>query len=627
MKKNSKSLSVTLGYVVVLATILALPGSLLGQSLSVTPITWPTVGLDSNNVTAGPQHFPVGARVCAVGGAVTNVKSEFIKVDWSGAGTCTDQLSGLTGPCVDLRPGTLQKYTANGINLDSTGVSNPKCYDFYYEAEVKRDTNAYYKQGLYKVQATGTVGVSTTVTVDGPDRYIGAEYLISQSRTSITGIKYGTTIPATGPPYLAAGGTMNLTVGNTYYIRLDATTATNGYEQLEAFINFPNTIFQVLSAESTYSADSSPFVDSPNDKLYANGCNWDEVPVSPTYASCLGTGKAGGTISVLYQVRILTVPGAPLYNPQPLNALVYDFSGSSFHYNSDFSTSWYARITPEVTFSKAFASKILRPNTSPTSTTLTYSIKNLSSSALTNLSFTDTFPTSPGAMTLTTSPSVNYSGCGSPDPSSTGVSNSSPSVTFSSIDIGTSPNDTCTITLSGVTASVVGAYNNVTGVLYINGVPTGLVAQDSLVVNNETGSRCQSATLATWNMDAYANQTILTPPSTPPSLPNPGSGPGYSFLNSPLALSATSTYQLFNAPTYTGGLAYSDNYQDPVTTATRAWVMSGYWQGTNPTNYYPGGFNGSTPYPYMQFHADTSKEPSINNLHNSGLRCDHPSHG
>ncbi|KAF0109496.1 MAG: hypothetical protein FD147_2230 [Chloroflexi bacterium] len=32
-------------------------------SLTITPLTWNVIGLDSNNVNVGPNTFPVGARV------------------------------------------------------------------------------------------------------------------------------------------------------------------------------------------------------------------------------------------------------------------------------------------------------------------------------------------------------------------------------------------------------------------------------------------------------------------------------------------------------------------------------------------------------------------------------------
>jgi hypothetical protein len=38
-------------------------------NLTITPITWDVVGLDSNGPLTGPYLFPVGARVCNTSGA------------------------------------------------------------------------------------------------------------------------------------------------------------------------------------------------------------------------------------------------------------------------------------------------------------------------------------------------------------------------------------------------------------------------------------------------------------------------------------------------------------------------------------------------------------------------------
>ena len=46
--------------------------------LTVEPITWNVVGLDSNNVNVGPNNFPVGVRVCNIGpDPATNVTATF----------------------------------------------------------------------------------------------------------------------------------------------------------------------------------------------------------------------------------------------------------------------------------------------------------------------------------------------------------------------------------------------------------------------------------------------------------------------------------------------------------------------------------------------------------------------
>src|ERR1044071_4309203 len=48
-------------------------------TITVTPITWNVIGLDSNNVNVGPNRFPIGARVCNTGAAVaTNVTASFV---------------------------------------------------------------------------------------------------------------------------------------------------------------------------------------------------------------------------------------------------------------------------------------------------------------------------------------------------------------------------------------------------------------------------------------------------------------------------------------------------------------------------------------------------------------------
>src|SRR5258708_12312540 len=98
---------------------------------------------------------------------------------------------------------------------------------------------------------------------------------------------------------------MALMLGNTYPIQMDGHTATQGYNQLEDFINFPNTIFQVLSVASSYSADSSTYVANASDKLYADACLCDPNPTTPTYKQSIATdGKIDRTLSTVYTLKI-----------------------------------------------------------------------------------------------------------------------------------------------------------------------------------------------------------------------------------------------------------------------------------------------------------------------------------
>jgi hypothetical protein len=280
-------------------------------NMTVTPITWNVVGLDSNDVNAGPNNFPVGARVCntsTAGETLTNVTADFV---WDNANAF-----------INLRAGSQDPITIASL---ATGA----CADFYFEVTITRNSAAYDQSRDYRINVTSTQTGATIFSTPTP-REIFVERLVSQNRNSVTDVKLdGVSI--------AAGGTLNLLVGNTYTIQLVGATATQGYEQIESFINFPNTIFQVNSVTATYSANAGT---DPNaaSKLYADGCGWVNDPndvTTPAYRECTGTGKYGGGITITYNVTIIGGGGTN----QTLNTLIYDFSGSSYHYNSDFSAS------------------------------------------------------------------------------------------------------------------------------------------------------------------------------------------------------------------------------------------------------------------------------------------------
>ena len=93
-------------------------------AMTITPITWNIIGLDSNNVNVGPNHFPVGARVCntsTAGETLTGVSSSFALAN--------------TNPFISSRPGTSTSYSGHTLTAGS-------CIDFYYEVEVTRTAAA-----------------------------------------------------------------------------------------------------------------------------------------------------------------------------------------------------------------------------------------------------------------------------------------------------------------------------------------------------------------------------------------------------------------------------------------------------------------------------------------------------
>jgi hypothetical protein len=284
---------------VVLVSVLAAFAAASAQAattLTVTRITWDIVGLDSNKVTSGPNQFPVGMRVCNTGStAATNTSATFA---WDSA---NQYISLLESPTVSI--GTL-----------AAGA----CTDVYWTAVVTRNSAAYDTTRQYHV----TVSADSTASVSTPTpRELYVEHLVSQNRNSITNI--------TGPT--------SVRVGTRITEVLNASTSTNGYEQLTAASMWPSSMFKVVSTSTTYSAPTG----ATNDKLYADACGWDAVPTSATYNSCIGPqnfsgGKVGGTLQTTY---VLDVIGA---GSATVNTEIYDFSGSSFHYNSDYSTNLYS---------------------------------------------------------------------------------------------------------------------------------------------------------------------------------------------------------------------------------------------------------------------------------------------
>ena len=262
--------------------------------LTITPTTWNVIGLDSNDVNSGPNKFPVGAEVCNSGGTtIDNVMATF---NWNSSNIYLNLESG------------------NSINVGSLtpSLTPGSCTGVYFIVVVTRNSAAFDTARSYSISVSGD-GVGTVSTPSPREIYV--EKLISQGRNS--------TVSIIGPSTVYVGG--------TYTFTLNAKTATQGYEQLEAFLPFSSGLFQTLSIYTTYSAPSG----ATNDKFYADACGWENNPGSTNYRSCVGPdqysgGKAGGTVSTTYTVKVVGTGTSTLSFPD------IRFLGSSYHYNSDF---------------------------------------------------------------------------------------------------------------------------------------------------------------------------------------------------------------------------------------------------------------------------------------------------
>lgn len=528
MRPTSKRFVTAVPFLILIVTLLIPTFSAQAlKELRIEPLTWNVIGLDSNNVNVGPNHFPVGARVCNSGDEpLTNVKSSL-------SFASGDPYSG--DAYINLRPGTLSAYSADGIDL-AVG----ECTDFYYEVQVTRDANAYEHTREYYITATADGGAIATTP---RPRELFVEYLISQSRNSVSDVRVdGVSIPE--------GGTTTLVVGQTYQIQLAGFTATNGYEQIESFINFPNTIFQVLSVSTDYTADTSSHVNDPEDKLYGDACLWENNPNDPNYRSCLDVGKVGGDITVTFEVKILSIPTNPLSNPQGLSTLIYDFSGSSYHYNSDFSISTrYARIV-NASITKAFEPKTINPGGS---STLTFKITNPGVNPISSVHFTDDLP--PGLEIDSTT--VSYSGCGTPSPAS--ISPGATSLSFSNISV--VGFNTCSIEVS-VTGSSDGVYNNNTSNLFVGSVDTGSSASDTMVISSQPAppSSCSlPVEMATWTMPTGGQGSGGPPPDYTTKAPD------VSFVTASASLTASGSQAIAAGGVTTNAWQVTDAWNDQPT--------------------------------------------------------------
>jgi LPXTG-site transpeptidase (sortase) family protein len=439
--------------------------------LTVQPLAWNVIGLDSNNVNVGPNNFPLGARVCNTGSTTaTNVTSAFV---WD-----------TSNPYVNLRP---TSYGSAGYPFPAVAtLASGACTDFYYEIQLTRNAGAYDTTRSYHITASAD---STTTAYTPTPREIYVEHLVSQNRnTTNQVIVDGTVIPN--------GGTMSLMVGQTYNIKLIADTSTNGYEQLESFINFPNTVFQILSVSTKYGVDSSAYVPNPVDKLYGDACKWDNNPASPYYRSCTSVGKVGGSgIEISYQVKIISTNST---NPGTMNTLIYDFSGSSYHYNSDYSSS--TRLIYVVNPNNINVSKSFSPSTTTIGgiSTLSITLSNPTVSALASINFSDSFPTN---MTVANPTNASANNCGlsavfAPVAGATSISFSSGSLAAGS---------SCTLKVN-VTASAATTYNNTTGHIFIGSLDTLKTASATLTVGTAAVvSPVCGTSLARWNFPSGMN--------------------------------------------------------------------------------------------------------------------------
>ncbi len=304
--------------------------------------------------------------------------------------------------------------------------------------------------------AGGTCTITAGVTAATPGSYANTTSGITTTQTGVGAVSNTATLvvltPASitkafSPSPILAGGTSTLTF-----------TLTN-----------PNTLTPLtgVAFSDTFPTTPGAMVVAATPNATTNGCGTPTFTPTGGSASISFSGGsivAGGTCTVSVAI---TSPTAGTYNNTSSGVSTIN-AGTGTTASATLTVS--AIVPPSIT--KAFVPNAVAPGGT---TTLQFTITNPNpSTTLTGVAFSDTFPTSPGAMVVAATPSASTSGCGTPtfNPK---ANNASISFSGGSIVGG----GTCTVNVN-ITVPAVGTYSNLSGAVSSTNGGTGNTASATL---------------------------------------------------------------------------------------------------------------------------------------------------
>lgn len=270
--------------------VLAAPAQAV-TTLTAEIVSWQIVGLDSNDPTAAqPEFFMVQAKVTNTGAEPAPTTAANLSF---GAPTPTD----CGGPCIFLvSPAT---YTIGTLAPGQTA-------DAFWTIRVAKTAAALGTETPVTVTATSGNSAPVTATQQPrtglcnpgtPGGILRVESLISQNRNEVISYTVG---PGTQRP----DGSWEVVLGTSFDVTVLAHTATT-YEEISvpAIVDPSGTITPV-STNFAYEFGGT------DDDIYSLG--------------------AGGNVTAVYSYSAASI------GTVTLSQLIYDCSGGSFHYNSDY---------------------------------------------------------------------------------------------------------------------------------------------------------------------------------------------------------------------------------------------------------------------------------------------------
>ncbi|MGE5221151.1 MAG: sortase [Omnitrophica WOR_2 bacterium] len=329
--------------------------------LTITPITWNIIGLDRTDLSAGPNTFPVGVRVCnPTSVPVTNLIVQFV---WQ-----NDNNN------IILSVADIQELGS----LDAA-----KCQSFYFDVFINRDASVIGTSRRYAI----TVKADHVDLLSTPTP---REIFVEDLR------------PTTALKTLKLSGPQLVQPGKTYQYVLQASIS-SGFQEYENFINFPGDQVKILKVTSQ---NTIP----PYDLLYVDRCSWQNDPITTTYKTCADPNNSiSGTLITTYTVEIQS-EGA-----FSLTGMLYGFSiinqTGEYLYNSDYgqNTLQVTALSPTPTNPNTTTPTVTRTPTRTLTPAVTATPTATSTSKTTTPSATGPTPTPTRTGTITPNPGATKS--------------------------------------------------------------------------------------------------------------------------------------------------------------------------------------------------------------------------
>ena len=298
-------------------------------TLTVRSNTWDSIGLDSNKASTSPfDTFPAGVEVCNTGETASSPV------------TATFNFTGIANTNIRLASDATTGGTVTSATQQIGALAGGACTQAQFLVKVQKAVFQNTQKWRTNDRArsyTITAAAATGGSASTGTRTLYAEQIVSQNRNSVLGISSSA----------CSTTTCTFQKGHTYTVNLYAKSSPGGYDQTQAFLTFPEAAFQITSIKTAWSAPSGATANG----VYGDGCGWsaNNGGASGGAAECVGPylyrgGKVGGNpIKVTYRVKVRD--DATTIAAGNLQALIYDLSGGSFHYNADTGTSGKGKRT------------------------------------------------------------------------------------------------------------------------------------------------------------------------------------------------------------------------------------------------------------------------------------------